>query len=98
MTIPSADQCNYVVAEDFSEFFDLGYYVGWFSLEEAIYEPDEASEYFGKVDPDDPDYKVIRMNLLRKELGIRPKKLSMNRISELTEKYASFLVVPNEPA
>jgi hypothetical protein len=54
MTVPMHfDQPNVIVADTFDEFFGLGYRVGWFSLEQLVYEPQETVEYFAQPDPDD---------------------------------------------
>lgn len=43
------------------------------------------------------DSKNIRMEFLRSHMGIEPVPLSLDRIARLTERYASFLIVPDEP-
>lgn len=100
MTVPANfNDENVVLAESIDEFLGLGYHVGWFSLEQVVYEPEEAPDYFAQPDPDDDDYedKTARLEFLRSELGIKPVALSLKRIAKLTKRYASFLVVPDEP-
>jgi hypothetical protein len=97
MTLPAAERHNLVVAEDIDEFLGLGYHVGWFALEQVVYQPEWALAYFSQPDPAAPEYKSARMEFLRSGLGIRPVALSLERIAKLTERYASFLIVPDEP-
>src|SRR5262245_49404076 len=79
------------------EFLGLGYHVGWFGLEQIVYQPEAALAYFAQPDPDARECKSARMNFLRSHLSIRPVALSLERIARLTGKYSSFLVVPDEP-
>lgn len=97
MTLPAAETHNVVLAENLDEFFGLGYHVGWFALEQVIHQPEAAVAYFAQRDPEDPDYKTFRMDLLRSQLGIRPVALVLERVTQLTKAYSSFLVVPDEP-
>jgi len=97
MTLPAAEKHNLVVAENIDEFLGLGYHVGWFGLEQIVYQPEAALAYFAQPDPDARECKSARMNFLRSHLSIRPVALSLERIARLTGKYSSFLVVPDEP-
>jgi hypothetical protein len=100
MTVPANfnDELNVVLAESIDEFLGLGYHVGWFALEQVVYDPEWAPDYFAQPDPDDDDEdKTARLEFLRSELGIKSVALSLKRIAKLTKRYASFLVVPDEP-
>jgi hypothetical protein len=91
MTLPASDRVNLVVAESFDEFFGLGYKVGWFSLEQLVYNPDEAVSYFAQPDPEAPEYKTVRMELVRAHLDIQPVPLSLARIAALNETYMQYV-------
>jgi hypothetical protein len=98
MTLPPCIPHNVVLAESIDEFLGLGYHVGWFALElVSPYSPESVLEYFAKPNPNDPHYKSERMEFLRSQLGIRPIALSLQRIAALTERYASYLIVPDDP-
>jgi hypothetical protein len=97
MTLPASEELNLVVAESIDELLGLGYHVGWFALEQIVYEPEWALQYFAQPDADAADDKLARMEFLRSELSIQPIALSLDRIANLTERYASFLIVPDEP-
>jgi hypothetical protein len=98
MTVPmNFTDANVVLAESIDEFLGLGYHVGWFSLEQVVYEPESVPDYFAQPDPDHDEDETARLEFLRSELGIKPVALSLKRIAKLTKRYASFLVVPDEP-
>ncbi len=94
MTLPCADQNNVIIAENFREFFALGYYVGWFALEQLVYQPQDAIEYFSKPDTDHANYTVDRLQFIREALAIRPGPPSLRRIDELRDRYYEMLVIP----
>jgi hypothetical protein len=96
MTVPMHfDQPSVIVADTFDEFFGLGYHVGWFSLEQLVYVPDETAEYLAQPDPDDCPDKTMLMEILRARLGIRPVALLLELTEALTRQYASFLPKPD---
>jgi hypothetical protein len=98
MTMPANDQLNFVVAENFDEFFGLGYHVGWFALEQIAYSPEWARLYFANEDPEARDEARARLAALRSELGIRYIPLNIQRIEMLTSRYGHYLQVPAEPS
>lgn len=95
MTVPMADsspgECNLVVAESFEEFFNIGYYVGWFSLEQLVYERAWALSYFGAPDPDQDGWCTPRLEFAREQLSMVPSPPTERRLAELTAKYSSQL-------
>jgi len=97
MTLPCADENNVVIAESFEEFFDLGYYVGWFSLEQLVYQEERAIGYFSKPDEEQRDYVESRLAYLREALQIRPVPPDMARLSKLRKQYFDLLRIPELP-
>jgi hypothetical protein len=95
MTVPMASQYNTLVAESLQEFLGLGYFVGWFSLEQLAYDASEAVSYFSQSDPDSWPEKEEELALLRNEIGIGYIALSLERIQRLNEKYQSLLLLPD---
>jgi hypothetical protein len=96
MTVPMKfDRPNVIVADTFDEFLGLGYHVGWFSLDELLYHPEEAVEYFTQPDPDDWPDKTALMEILRTRMNIRPVALLLERTEALTRQYASLLPEPD---
>lgn len=96
MTVPASDTPNFVIAEGFDEFFGLGFFVGWFALEQIAYQPDWVTEYFSKPDPDADPKLGIRPETICKKLGVRHVPLSLTRIFELTARYADVITGPSE--
>jgi hypothetical protein len=94
MTVPMSDRNNIVVAETLKEFLGLGYFVGWFSLEQLSYDPDWALSYFSQPDPDTWPEREEELRLIRDELAINYAALSLNRIQALNDRYLSSLVLP----
>lgn len=98
MTVPMSDQNNIVVAETLEEFLGLGYYVGWFSLEQLAYDFDEAISYFNQPDSETWPEKEEELRAIRKALQIKHAALSFERIRHLNEKYLSSLLLPDSAA
>ena len=96
MTVPMADTKNVVVAEDLNEFFSLGYYVGWFALEEIVYDLDETVDYFSKPDKEITQEKNAFLEIIRKEFTVHHIPLSKVRLDELEKTYLSILEIDNE--
>lgn len=94
MTVPMSDQNNVVVAETLKEFLGLGYFVGWFSLEQLSYDANWAVSYFSQPDPDTWPEREKELRLIRDELSIKYAALSLSRIQDLSDQYLSLLVLP----
>ena len=95
MTVPMSDQHNIVVAETLREFLSIGYFVGWFSLEQLAYQESWAIGYFTKPDADSWPEKEKELRLIRDALSVEYIPLTPKRIQELREKYLSLLL-PSE--
>jgi hypothetical protein len=94
MTVPMASRHNVIVAESLSEFLALGYFNGWFSLEQLVYHPEDAVEYFAGPDGEDDPEREALMVSLRQSLGIARVALSQARIEELQLKYGALVQLP----
>lgn len=97
MTLPCADENNVIIAESFEEFFNLGYYVGWFSLEQLVYQEERAIAYFSGLDDEPSDYAEARLDYMRQALKIRPVPPQMARFNLLNERYLGLLNIPVLP-
>lgn len=97
MTLPCADENNIVIAESFEEFFNLGYFVGWFSLEQLVYQEERAISYFANPDEEQRDYAEDRLEFLRKALQLRPIPPDMKRLRLLNEEYYKLLLILDLP-
>jgi hypothetical protein len=97
MTLPCADENNVVIAESFEEFLNLGYFVGWFSLEQLVYQEERAISYFTKPDEELRDYAEDRLEFLREALQLRPVPPQMQRLSWLKDQYFGLIQIPELP-
>jgi len=97
MTVPMADRHNVVVAEHLAEFLNLGFHVGWFSLEQIVYAPEEAVAYHATPDPEDwPEHREDLV-VFRDRLALRHQALSLERIAELESRYQHLVNADEEP-
>ncbi len=96
MTVPMGRIKNVVVAEDLLEFFSIGYYTGWYALEEIAYDVDRAIEYFSGPDMELSRQELVFLEILRQELALKPVLLSKDRLKELEKRYFPILDVRYE--
>lgn len=93
MTVPMSENPNVIVAQDLDEFFCLGYYVGWFSMEQIVYDIDNAVKYFSQPDEEITEEESRFLDLIRSELNTEPKPLTKERLAELESLYFKQLKV-----
>jgi hypothetical protein len=93
MTVPMAQRNNVVVAEDLEEFFSIGYYVGWFALEQIVYDLEDTIAYFSKPDEEMEKKGLLFLEIIRKELTFNHIPLSKQRLNELERKYFDRLEI-----
>ena len=98
MTLPCVNELSWVIAENFQEFFDYGYYVGWFSLEQLYYEEEEGAAYFRQPSHTFGEIGDQQLPLLRKALNMKPVPPTLARFAELQQKYGALLDIPPMPA
>ena len=94
MTLPCVNDLNWVIAESFQEFFDYGYYVGWFSLEQLYYDDEEGPAYFLQPSENFGDIGTAQLPLLRKALNMKPVPPTLERFAQLQQKYGALLDIP----
>ena len=91
MTVPMASENNAVVATDLEEFFSIGYHVGWFGLEELVYDFEATITYFNEPD-NDLDVEELRfLKLMRDQLKLSHFPLTAERLSHLKNQYFESL-------
>ena len=99
MTVPmnygdSMEAYNWVIAENLEEFLSLGYYNGWFPIEQLCYDNNLAINFYAKEDLDE-DYQngtgIQFVKKLRTHLGYSHIPLNNKRLLELKEKYFGLL-------
>ena len=98
MTVPMSDPYNVIIAENFEEFLGLGYYMGWFALEQIIYKNSmDAVSYFAGPDTEESPERDELLVILRKEFNIKHIPLSLARLDELKKKYEKLIEADDEP-
>lgn len=94
ITVPAysglSKDCNRIIAENLNEFLSLGYYNGWFTLEQLCYDPEAAIDLFASEDLQSKRdipliFEIIRK--MRTKLGYQHIPLDMKRLLQLEELY-----------
>ena len=93
MTVPMAmeDDLNTVIAENLDEFLGLGYYVGWFGLEQIVYQNPIDFAYFSKPDPEHEEDEIRFIEFVRDLFETEPVKLTTERLEVLRKSYFHLL-------
>ncbi len=90
---PSED--NIIIAENLKEFLSIGYYNGWFSLEQLFYNKSGTIEYF-KSEDKSSDFinsgAKSLINIINAHYNLSHGPLSENRLNELKTMYESILI------
>lgn len=99
MTVPmnfsgSMQDCNWILGENLKEFLSLGYYNGWFSLEQLCYDQAWVLQFYSQENTE-ADYQssgdLQFVKQLRAALGYQHIPLNLKRLIELKELYFSSL-------
>ncbi len=93
MTVPMASENNVIIAENLDEFFSIGYHVGWFGLEELVYEFEETIAYFNHPDEELDEEDMRFLELIRDQLQISHVPLTVERLTELKNHYFDTLKI-----
>ena len=100
MTVPmnigkSMNDYNKIIAENINEFLSIGYYNGWFHIEQLCYDNKWVIEFYSTENMDE-EYKndgdIQFVKKLRKHFNVNHKPLNNKRLKELEIKYFSDLV------
>ena len=96
MTVPMADEKNFVVGESLFEFLCLGIRRGYFYLEQLAYDRETAITMLnGEMDEEMTSDEIYLLDALRMELGLRPWPGVEGRLHELEQRYAPAIQVPD---
>lgn len=91
MTLPMATRNNVVVAESLDEFFGLGYHVGWYALEQLVYDLEDTIRYYSDQSESLSKQQKTFLEIVREELKINHVPLTKDRLDELDDKYYKML-------
>lgn len=95
MTVPmnfgdSMNDYNLIIGENLNEFLSIGYYNGWFPIEQLCYDNKWAIEFYSKENQDDnyqKDGDFLFVKKLREKLNYKHVALDNDRLKELETKY-----------
>ncbi len=93
MTVPMASKNNLIIAEDLTEFFSIGYYIGWFGLEVLVYDLEQYIDDFSRPDPEMSEEEMRFIEMVRNQLKIKYQPITKRRLGELEDKYFNQLVI-----
>lgn len=85
---------NLIIAENLNEFLSIGYYSGWFPIEQLCYFPVDAIDFFSG-DNTEPYFKengdFIFVERMRKRFNFSHIPVTADRIKVLNKNYRKFL-------
>ncbi|MBK7304423.1 MAG: hypothetical protein IPP06_16665 [Saprospiraceae bacterium] len=99
MTVPmnfskSINDYNIIISENLNEFLSIGFYNGWFPIEQLCYDNQWAINFYAKENSEE-DYQknadIIFVKKLRNIFGINHIPLNNDRLKELEDKYFHYL-------
>jgi hypothetical protein len=104
MTIPmnfgdSMNDYNLIIGENLNEFLSIGFYNGWFSIEQLCYDNDWAINFYSKENMEDDfrkeaDFQFVKK--LREKIGYHHISLNNQRLKELEINYFDHLKFDKE--
>lgn len=97
MTLPCVNELSWVIAENFQEFFDYGYYVGWRELEQLYYEDEKGEACFHEASQSLNKLGMQQLPLLHDALNMQAVLPTLKRFGELQQKYQALLNIPPMP-
>lgn len=90
---------NHVLGENLNEFLSLGYYNGWFPLEQICYENEWAIKFYQNESTEDEDILAGRIQFVKKmraKLGYSHIPLNNDRLKALEDLYFDKLLFKEE--
>lgn len=104
MTVPmnfgnSLKDYNWILGENLNEFLSLGYYNGWFPLEQLCYNNQWVIDFYSKNYEDTAYQSATQIEFVKKmraKLGYHHNPLNNERLTELEERYFDKLMFKKE--
>ena len=99
MTVPmnfgdSMRDYNWIIGENLIEFLSIGYFNGWFPIEQLCYDNEWAIDFYSKENMEE-DYQneadIQFVKKLRSKFGYEHIPLNNERLNELADNYFQFL-------
>lgn len=99
MTVPmnfgnSIKGYNWIIGENLNEFLSIGFYNGWFPIEQLCYDNEWVINFYSKENMKDDyqnDADIQFVKKLRKKLGYKHIPLNNQRLKELERKHFEHL-------
>jgi hypothetical protein len=86
---------NIILADTMDEFFGLGFYNGWFALEQLVYDFDDTINYYSTADPSISIQQKNFLVLMRTEFKIQHIPLTRERLEALRTCFGDKLKLKN---
>lgn len=104
MTVPmnfgsSMKDYNWIIGENLNEFLAIGFYNGWFPIEQLCYDNEWAINFYSEENMEDDyqkDADIRFAKKLREKLGYNHIPLNNKRLKELENKYFEQLKFNSE--
>ena len=104
MTVPmnfgySMRDYNWIIGENLNEFLSIGYFNGWFPIEQLCYDNEWAIDFYSKENMEE-DYQneadIQFVKKLRSKFGYEHIPLNNERLNELADIYFKYLKFNSE--
>jgi len=104
MTVPmnfgdSMRDYNWIIGENLIEFLSIGYFNGWFPIEQLCYDNEWAIEFYSKENMEEDyqnDADIQFVKKLRSKFGYDHIPLNNERLNELADIYFKYLKFNSE--
>lgn len=99
MTVPmnfgdSMRDYNWIIGENLNEFLSIGYFNGWFPIEQLCYDNEWAIDFYSKENMEEDyqnDADIQFVKKLRSKFGYDHVPLNNERLNELADNYFQYL-------
>ena len=95
MTVPMAETTNVVLAANLHDFLRLGYFRGFFSLEQLVYQWEECVRDHLREDDEAEERERTLLSALRQEFGLSPMPDLSEYIRRVDGTYRDRLAIPD---
>lgn len=85
---------NWIIGENLNEFLSIGYFNGWFPIEQLCYDNEWAIDFYSKENMEEDyqnDADIQFVKKLRSKFGYDHIPLNNERLNELADNYFQYL-------
>ena len=90
---------NWIIGENLNEFLSIGYFNGWFPIEQLCYDNEWVINFYSAENMEEEyqnDADIQFVKKLRSKFGYNHIPLNNERLSELTDNYFQHLKFNSE--